>query len=379
MNSYKHFIEKKGVKMLAFTVIVFTSLSIALLVFLLFMSPGKPHTYRDEKGNLMDGSISEKIFTSIGGVKQGMFIRSKNTSNPVLLYVHGGPGFPNYFLIEKFDPGLEDLFTVCFWEQRGGGLSFSREVSLESMNIEQLTCDAIEVTNYLRERFGKKKIYILAHSGGTTIALNAVSKAPELYSAYIAMAQITRQPESERIAYRYILNEFIKKNDKAGVRKLRKFHDLESDSDVKSFFNSGIRDKAMHELGIGTMRTMRSVYRDIFIPTWTCRAYTLKEKIKIWGSKFFFLPKTKLRAETLVTDFADKFSKIDVPVYFMSVKYDLTVNVDLCREYYKRVIAPVKGFYSFENSAHSPLFEEHEKFMEILKRDVLNLHTQMSD
>ena len=60
----------------------------------------------------------------------------------------------------------------------------------------------------------------------------------------------------------------------------------------------------------------------------------------------------------------------------MSGKYDLTVNVDLCREYYKKVNAPVKEFYSFENSAHSPLFEEHERFMDILKRDVLNSHAQ---
>jgi len=202
-----------------------------------------------------------------------------------LLYVHGGPGFPNYFLIEKFKPHLEDYFTVCYWEQRGGGLSYTPEVTMESMTLEQLTSDAIEVTNYLRERFGKDKIYILAHSGGTPIALSAVLKAPELYTAYIAMAQITNQAESEKIAYDYLLRQFIEKDDPRSIEKLKKFNVLASDSDILTFYNSGFRDNAMHKLGIGTMRNMNSIFWDIFIPVWKCRAYTLKEKINIWKSK----------------------------------------------------------------------------------------------
>ena len=188
--------------------------SIALAFFLiitsilLIYSPGKIEQYLDDRGNPITGTISEKTFIKIGAVKQGMFIRSKNINNPVLLYVHGGPAFPNYFLIDKFQPGLEDYFTVCYWEQRGGGLSYSSEVTLESMNFNQLASDAIDVTNYLRKRFGKEKIYIMAHSGGTPIALLAVAKEPKLFYAYIGMGQITKQTESEKIAYEYMLKQY---------------------------------------------------------------------------------------------------------------------------------------------------------------------------
>lgn len=140
---------------------------------LLFLSPGKPETFKDENGNPLKGSISEKIFVNIGGVKQGMFIRTKNIDKPVLLFLHGGPGFPNYFLFDKYNPDLEDFFTVCYWELRGGGLSYNSRLTKESITLNQLTTDAIEVTNYLRERFAKGKIYIMAWSGGTTIALPA--------------------------------------------------------------------------------------------------------------------------------------------------------------------------------------------------------------
>jgi pimeloyl-ACP methyl ester carboxylesterase len=119
---------RKGIKMMIYMIFVLLGLVVSMLVFLTIISPGKPVAFKDEYGNILKGSISEKIFVTIGGVKQGMFIRSKHIENPVLLFLHGGPGFPNYFLFEKFKPGLEDYFTVCYWEQRGGGLSYSPEI-----------------------------------------------------------------------------------------------------------------------------------------------------------------------------------------------------------------------------------------------------------
>lgn len=362
-----------------YTLIVFLVFIISSMVYLVKSSPGEPEGFIDKNGNRLEGSLSEKIFVSIGGVKQGMFIRSKNLENPVLLFVHGGPGFPNYFLIEKYDPGLEDYFTVCYWEQRGGGLSYTPEVTTESMTLEQLASDAIEVTNYLRDRFRKEKIFVLAWSGGTTIALPAVAKSPELFHAYIAMGQLTRQRQSEKIAYEFMLNQFTEKNDRRSVLKLKKFNHLKTESDLISFYNSATRDQLMHGLGIGTMRSMKSVFRDIFLPVWTCKAYTLREKYNIWKSKMMFLPTTNLKNETLTTDFPHAFPEIEIPVYFISGKYDLTVNIDLSKAYYRSLKAPLKGFYTFVNSAHGPLFEEPEKFREILEKDVLQSGKSMAD
>ncbi|MFN3556630.1 MAG: alpha/beta fold hydrolase [Bacteroidales bacterium] len=363
---------KMGMKaMILFVLLPLAGFIISLFVYLIIVSPGKPATFLDENGNLLEGSISEKIFVTIGGVEQGMIIRSKNIDNPVLLYLHGGPGFPIYHLIEKYNPGLEDFFTVCYWEQRGGGLSYTSAVTVESMHIDQLASDAIEVTNYLRERFGQEKIYILGHSGGTTIGLPLVARAPELFHAYIAMAQLTRQSESEKIAWDFMLKKYNEINDKRSVKQMEKYRVHESDADLLAFYNSGFRDEAMHQLGIGTMKEMRSIIKGIFLPSWTCKAYTLREKLNLWQSKFSFLPKTNLRSETLWTDFAATYPSLDIPVFFMCGRYDLTVNVDLTRDYYEQLNAPVKAFFIFEKSAHSPLFEEPEKFREILDKEIL--------
>jgi pimeloyl-ACP methyl ester carboxylesterase len=365
--------------MLFIIITVLLTCILILVMVLIINSRGKPDPFTDKFGKPLQGSISEKIFVKIGGVKQGMFIRGRNINNPVLLYVHGGPAFPNYFLIEKYAPGLEDYFTVCYWEQRGGGLSYSPDVTLESMNFEQLASDANEVTNYLRERFSKEKIYMIAHSGGTPFAIMAAAKAPQLYYAYIGMAQITQQSESEKIAYKYMIEQYSAGGMRKEVSELKKYPVLDSVNYFVPFYKSLIRDKSMHELGIGTMRNMKSVLKGVFIPVWMCKAYTFREKINIWVSKFSFLKKTKLIDQLFSTDITARVPKLEIPVYFFSGKYDLTVNHDLSKEYLEHLQAPVKGFYTFTGSAHSPIFEEPQRFKEIILKDVINGTTTLSD
>lgn len=363
-------------------IIILASLHVCIFILLgglLAYSPGKPEAFLDESGRPMSGSISEKVFVSIGGVEQGMFIRSKDIEKPVLLFVHGGPCFPEYFLIEKYPPGLENYFTVCYWEERGGGLSYSPDVSLESMTMEQLTSDTIEVTNYLRERFEQEKVYLMAHSGGTTFAIQAAAKAPELYSAYIGISQISRQAESEKLAYTYLMDRYTAAGNTKMVNQLKEYPVLESDSNIIPFYKSVLRDQTMHELGIGTMHDMDSIIKDIFLPVLTCKAYTLREKMNIWVSKFTFIKKTKLIDQLFATDLTEKVQKLEIPVYFFSGVYDLTVNHELSKTYLEQLEAPVKGFYSFEQSAHSPLYEEPEKMQYILQKDVLTGESGLAD
>jgi len=364
--------------MLVFLSIILFCL-ITSLTTLLIVSPGKLKSFVDQSGQPLIGSISEKIFINIGGVKQGMFIRGKDIKNPVLLFVHGGPSFPEYFLVEKYPVGLEDHFTVCYWEQRGGGISYTPDVTLESMTLEQLASDAIEVTNYLCDRFNKEKIYIMAHSGGTAFAIQAVKSYPQLFHAYIGIAQITRQAESEKLGYKYMLDQYLVNGNSKMVTELKKYPILENDSFILPFLNSVLRDKAQHDLGIGTMHNMRSIIKDVFLPVWTCKAYTIREKLNIWISKFSFLKKTGLRSEIIQADITTQVPRLEIPVYFFSGKYDLTVNKDLSKEYLKKIEAPVKGFYTFNESAHSPMFEEPQRLKEILIKDVLNRSTTLAD
>lgn len=138
-----------------------------------------------------------------------------------------------------------------------------------------------------------------------------------------------------------------------------------------------VRDAAMHGLGVGTTRDMRSVITGVFLPVWRCRAYTLGEKIAVWRGMAW--SRRFLWDEVLRSDLAKRVHRLQIPVYFFIGRHDYTTNQDLSRDFFLRLDAPVKGFYTFHDSAHSPLFEEPQRAREILRQDVLAQGVGLAD
>jgi pimeloyl-ACP methyl ester carboxylesterase len=347
---------------------------LALLVLAALVArPAGPDPYFDESGEPLEGSISEKIKVSIGGLEQGMFITGKDVRNPVLLYLHGG--IPDYFLTTRYPTGLDEVFTVVWWEQRGSGLSFSADVRPESVNPEQLISDTVELTNYLRARFGREKIYLMGRSGGTFIGIQAAARAPELFHAYLAVAQISNQLASERLAYDYMLQRFTDDGNTKMVRRLGQAPVGDTVPLPHSYLR--VRDVAMHELGVGTTHDMTSIVTGLLLRSLRSREYTLMEKIGMWRGKIF--SGKRLWNAQLATDLTKKVTRLEIPVYFFHGVYDHTVSYTLARSYYEQLEAPVKGFYTFAQSAHSPHFEEPERMRKILRADVLTGSNGLAD
>lgn len=350
--------------MLLYLLLILATLIFILGIVLFIYSSGKPVPFLDENGEPLANSISEKVFVNIGGLRQGMFIKSKNIGNPVLLYLHGG--IPDYFLTGKYPTGLEHYFTVVWWEQRGSGLSYRPNIPTETMNLDQMISDTKEVTNYLRTRFGQEKIYLMGRSGGSFIGIHVAARAAELYHAYIGVGQMSDHLKSERMAYEYMLKKYGDAGDMKMVRKL----EASPVTDVIPYGYLKLRDRAMHSLGIGTTRDMKSIISGIFIPSLTCREYTLKEKFNLWRAKSQS-GVHPIWNEMIATDWIKQVNEVNIPVYFFHGIYDYTVSYTLAKKYLEAIQAPVKGFYTFGNSAHSPIFEEPEKVTKILLTDVM--------
>jgi pimeloyl-ACP methyl ester carboxylesterase len=336
---------------------------------LLVMSPGKIKQFTDENGRKIKNSMAEKCFVEINGVKMGMIIESKDILNPVLLFVHGGPGMPEYFLTEDYLTGLEDYFTVVYWDQRGAGLSYNSNIDKSTISTDQYIDDTIAVTEYLQKRFGQDKIYLMAHSWGTYFGIQAVQKAPQLYNAYIGVGQVTNQDESEKQAYKYMLDYYSKAGDAKTLKKLKE-NNYMSDEYYK------IRDDIMHRSGIGTTHDMKSVARGIFLASLKNREYTFAEKINLWRGKLLLNKNIQLKMKD---DLRKTVTKLEVPTYFLSGAFDYTVNYKMTEEYLKQIEAPIKGFYLFKNSAHSPIFEEPNKVTQIIENDILKRTNNLAD
>lgn len=348
--------------------------AIIVLVLLWSWSPGKPKPFLDATGKPLTGSISEKSFTEINHLEQGMFIKGKDATKPVLLYVHGG--MPDYFLTQKYPTGFEDEFVVVWWEQRGIGLSYQTQKEAGPVTSEQLVTDVIAITNYLRHRFGQEKIYLMGHSGGTFIAIQAAAKAPELYHAYIGVAQMSNQLRSEKRAYDYMLKRFREQGNKRMIRKLEAAPVTMAGGVPEEYL--ALRDEAMHGLGIGTMHNMRSVITGVFLPSWQFREYTLKEKINLWRSKAN-AGVSVVWSEILETDLTQTVPELKIPVYFFEGINDYTCSYEEAKLYFRQLKAPVKGFYTFRHSAHSPIFEEPATALHILRADVLAGSSNLAD
>ena len=346
---------------------------VAVAVALLLRRPARPSPFLGEDGRPLPGSISEKIRVRINGVEQGMFIKGRDAGSPVLLYLHGG--MPDYFLSARYPTGLDEYFTVAWWEQRGSGLSYSADLPPESVTPEQLVSDALEVTDYLRTRFGREKIYLMGHSGGTFIGIQAAARAPERYHAYIGVAQMSNQLRSERLAYDHMLRRFEEDGNAKMVRKLSRAPVTDTVPLPDSYLS--VRDVAMHRLGIGTTHDMESIVSGLLMRSVLSREYTLGEKIGLWRGKIF---SGRLLWNTeLATDLTSQVTRLEIPVYFLHGVHDYTVSYTEAKSYYEQLDAPLKGFYTFARSAHSPLFEEPERMREIMQQDVLTGANGLAD
>ena len=139
-----------------------------------------------------------------------------------------------------------------------------------------------------------------------------------------------------------------------------------------------LRDPAMHSLGIGTMHAMKSVVTGIVLESFQSRDYTLREKIDLWRGKSSS-GISSLWDEMTSTDLSQELTDLKVPVYFLEGVYDYTCSYTEAKAYFEKLNAPLKGFYTFEQSAHSPIFEEPEKTIKIFREDVLKGTNRLAD
>jgi len=319
-------------------------------------------------------ATTEKEFADINGVRQGMFIQCANPEHPVLLFLHGG--LPEFFLTDRYPTGLDNDFTVAWWEQRGAGLSYSPAIPPETMTAEQFIADTLSVTDYLRNRFDQEKIYLMAHSGGTFIGLQAAARAPEKYHAYIGVAQVVDQRRSEALAYAYMLDRFRQDGNRGMVRRLEAAPVTMEDGISHRYL--AVRDRAMHTLGVGTTRDMNSVLRGVIWPSLLSPHYTPAEKASLWRGKRA-AGVSALWAEMLATDLTERVRELAIPAYFFHGICDHTISYELAKAYAEKLHAPLKGFYTFYQSAHSPLFEEPHKACRIMRDDVLAGAANLAD
>ena len=76
---------------------------------------------------MSSSAIRESGYIKIGGIDQWVQIRGDSIANPVLLFLHGGPGGSAMVLGTGWREWEKD-FTIVHWDQRGAGRTFDQWV-----------------------------------------------------------------------------------------------------------------------------------------------------------------------------------------------------------------------------------------------------------
>ena len=314
---------------------------------------------------------------TLGGVDQWILIRGWKRSAPVLLLVHGGPGFPSMPFAHATSR-LEKHFVVVRWDQRGAGKSYSPTLPDSSMNMKQFVADTLDLTDLLRQRFNQSRIMIGAHSWGSMIAALAVQQAPDRYSAYFAVSQAANAPESERLMYRWALS---KGNDEGNEKALSQLRSLgpppyEQFADYHMMTDWIAHFSAHEHRPLSPARFILLALESPF--------YSWADLIRIpLGAKYSF---SNLWREAFYgIDLLKQAPRLNVPVFFFLGRHDhtATASAAMAERYFEALDAPRgKRLIWFENSGHWPHLEEPDHFQDNLVRaaeEVLELERLSGD
>lgn len=314
-------------------------------------------------GNTPEGGtkIAKKGWVEIGGIKQGYFIRGENEKNPIILFLHGGPGSPELTMIKNTE--LEKYFTICYWDQRGAGMSFSSDIDPATMTVAQLVEDTRQITDSLCHWYGVDKVYLMGHSWGSYLGVKTIQKYPERYHAYFGIGQVCHQLKSEQLAYDYIVAEARRAGDTKTVNAFTAYDKNAADFPSKDYLLK-VRTFGMNKYGIGIKHKDVSM-SDIAVDLLYYRGYTFGEKLNYLRGTMFSL--NHLFHRIIEDNLFETSTRFEIPVYIIQGKYDYQVSHQLAKEYLDSITAPQKAFFTFEESAHSPNMEEPERFVEVVK------------
>lgn len=313
---------------------------------------GNTPPFRGPEGETLPNSIAEIHYLRLGGLGQWVMIRGENIANPLLVLVHGGPGFPEMRLLRFFNAPLERFFTVVYWEQRGTAKSFDSKIPRSSMTVEQFIADLDELVDAMRRRFEKDKVTIYGHSWGSALGVLFAARFPHKVMAFVGAGQVGDWPASEILGYRFTLMEAERRGNHKALRELR---------------------------AIGP--PPHTGARQMVQGRWQTRFFGMVRGMSMWrlsrimlkGPEFsvFDLPNI-LRGTLFSTDAMwEEVSAINlikaapvlpIPVFFFIGRHDHVIAPETSVAYFDKLSAPSKRLVWFEESAHEPPFEEPAKF-----------------
>lgn len=298
----------------------------------------------------------EKI--DLGSMQQWILIRGQDISNPVLLWLHGGPGAAQMSVSRYFNGELEEHFIVVHWDQRGAGKSNPAGFDESTMTFEQYLTDAHELTLYLKSRFGQDKIYLVGHSWGSQMGIRLAQLYPQDFYAYVGVSQVVNAARAQEIGYDWLMKQVREENERSELDSIGQppFTDHERFVHYIQKIDAygGGFDVGFMQLAWITLLAPEYNLRDV--SAWLRGSN--RGSGPMWNSP-----------EYQSFDAVKDIPKLETPVYFFSGQKDYNTPLQLVKSYFEVLDAPHgQHLVIFESSAHTPFMGEADRFNQEMRQ-----------
>lgn len=296
-------------------------------------------------------SVNTRGYLSLGGESQYVETFGTSQSLPLLLFIHGGPGWPQTPMLRHLNADLGKNFIVASWDQRGCGLSYLRDSAAGNMSLAQIIADAHELTGILQKKFSQRKIWLAGFSWGSIVGMELVRKYPADYIAYVSISQVVNLQAGMAATRDWLRKEAGDRKDGATISALNKLRGANLSTFMKQYeliapYNGAVFDTSTQATVTAAM-TADADYR----------AYD-------WNKGFQY-SSTALARDMFSADFRN-LDSLPIPVIFLSGRHDWNVPQTLTEKLFRKVRAPFKEQIWFEKSGHGPLEEEAKRFNEVM-------------
>jgi pimeloyl-ACP methyl ester carboxylesterase len=320
--------------------------------------PDSTPPFLDARGEPLRGSVAELHYLRLGGLDQWVLIRGESLANPLLVFLHGGPGMSETAFFRFHCAPLEKVFTCVYWDQRGAGKSFDPSTPECSMTADRIVADLDELVDTVRERVGHKNVVLLGHSWGSALGVLYATRFPNKVAVYVGCGQLGDWGAGESASYAWALAEAERRGHRRAIKQLREIgpppHTVPQLLAQRTWLA-----RFEGRMGIRSMwKTMRAIVG-------TPESSLFEAPRAIRGLRFSL---DAMWREVTRLNLLEIAPELRMPVFFFLGRKDHWVPPEMSVAYFELLKAPSKELVWFEQSGHEPFVDEPTAFNAAMDR-----------
>jgi pimeloyl-ACP methyl ester carboxylesterase len=277
-------------------------------------------------------------------------ITGADCSNPVVLFLHGGPGNTLTPFAEAIYGRWAEDFTLVQWDQRGAGRTFGRSPPPEdaALSVQQMAQDGIAVAEHVAALLAKKRVLLTGGSWGSVLGVHMVKARPDLFHAYVGVSQLVNKLENQANSYRRILALARAAEDETTIAALETI----GAPPWRNPRHPGVLRRAARAYEAKAVTPAPAHW-------WTrSPAYGTREALLEYeaGEDFSFLQFVGFNDDGMfaTVDLPQLGLQFAIPVYIIQGAEDLVTVKEVTQRYFDRIKAPRKRLVIVPRAGHDP-------------------------